>query len=119
MTRISILVALLLISCGPSVRDKALSTTFASLNTASSAFLAYDRAHQADLVAQAPDRAGAEAELANYRRRRAPVQDAFVAAYRGLTAALLLNDDVSLANVIQAAAIVAEELADLGVKVKP
>jgi hypothetical protein len=115
----ALLVTLVPAACSPSQRDRAISTTYASLNAASSAFLTFDRQHQAELIAAAPDKLSAQADLTNYRARRAPVQDSFVAAYRALIAATLLKDDLSLSNAVQAAALVAESLADFGVKVTP
>ncbi len=90
MTRRSpllLLAVFLLTSCGPSERNRALTTSLAALNAARDSFLAYDAAHQADLVRAAPSEEAGKLTLIEYRARRLGVLEAFVAAYSLLSVA--------------------------------
>src|SRR3990167_4760740 len=83
----------LLAACGPSIREKALATTFAGLNAARDGFLTWDKEHQETIVrdtyAAGGPRADATRKLADYRRQAAKVDHAFVVAYSALAAAAL------------------------------
>lgn len=96
-------------------REKAIRTTLITTDAAKAAFVAFDRQHQLDLVAQAPDRAAGEAALVAWRAKQAEAEKAFEVTYRGIAAAATLNDDPSFNGMVQAAALLAAELKTLGV----
>lgn len=111
------LVLALIVGCSPSERQKTLSTAYASVNAAAVAFVAYDDAHQAALVAEYNNPTDRMAALDGYRKKQAKVLAALLASFRAIAAALLVNDNPSLQTALAAVAIVAQELHDLGVKV--
>ena len=100
-----VLILLLSTACGSSAREKALSTTLASLNAARDGFVAWDKEHQESIVQETYDEGGTRADavrkLADYRRKAARIDQAFVLAYSALAAAAL---DLSVAGLISAAA---------------
>lgn len=82
-----------LVACSGSVKqraDTALSTALAATNAARDQFLAWDKAHQLELVEAAQTREQGEASLAAYRAKRAPVLHAFTVAYASIGAAAAL-----------------------------
>jgi hypothetical protein len=87
---IAALVLVVLAACGGSFTDKAnktLATSLAATNAARDQFLAWDKAHQLELVDGATTKDEAEAKLAAYRMKRQPVLKAFTAAYVSIAAA--------------------------------
>jgi hypothetical protein len=86
-------VAIMLIlasACGHSTAERAqqtLATAMAATNAARDSFLAWDGAHQQQLVVEAPNRGEAELKLTAYRARRQTVVAAFTTAYAALAAA--------------------------------
>lgn len=90
--RVAALVALVcaLSACSGSFTDRAhrtLNTTLAATNAARDEFVAWDKAKQLELVDAAETKEAAEAALAEYRRKRAPVLRAFTIAYTSIAAA--------------------------------
>ena len=85
------LVALLVIGCGGGSfvdkADKTLATSLAATNAARDEFLRWDALHQLELVDAATTEVEAEAALATYRKKRAPVVKAFAVAYSAIAAA--------------------------------
>lgn len=106
---------LLLVLClvGCSSRAEALHTSLVALDAAQSGFLAYDAAHQAQLVDAGSDGASVRASLAAYRAARDKATGPtglLTTAWRALAVAEDLNDAPSLqtaeAAVAQVVAIV-------------
>lgn len=85
------LVALLIVGCGGGSfvdkADKTLATSLAATNGARDEFLRWDALHQLELVDAATTEVEAEAALATYRKKRAPVVKAFTIAYSAIAAA--------------------------------
>lgn len=81
---------LILAACGGSFTDRAnktLATSLAATNAARDQFLAWDKAHQLELVDGSTTKDEAEAKLAAYRMKRQPVLKAFTLAYTAIGAA--------------------------------
>lgn len=114
MIRLVCLVALATSGCAASTREATIKATFLSVDSARDGFLAYDRAHEMALTAHcdpaaetreacAAKVAASTAKLAEYQAQRAKVDPLFVAAYRAVTAAQILNTDQSIAGMTAAA----------------
>jgi len=101
-------------ACGPSAREKTISTTLTATDVAAHAFIAYDAKKQADIVAAAPDKATGAAQLATWRAEQTKVAQLLAGTYRAVAVAATVNDDQSLAAMAQAALIVSQELHALG-----
>jgi hypothetical protein len=105
-------------ACGSNAvqqRQTTITTALISVNAAESAFLAWDGQHQLDLVKSALNKDDADEKLKAYRAQRAKFNLVMKAAYAALGVAAQVNDDHSVAGMVQAAAIVAQELAALGI----
>ena len=89
-----VVLALLAVGCGgasfTSTAHKALNTSLASTNAARDQFLAWDKAHQMEIVDVADTKEAAQAGLAAYRAKRLPVIKAFTIAYTSIGAAASL-----------------------------
>lgn len=85
------IVVVLLVACGGgSFTDKAnktLATSLAATNAARDQFLAWDKAHQLELVDGSTTKDEAQAKLAAYRMKRQPMLKAFTMAYTAIGAA--------------------------------
>lgn len=84
--------------CGgstPNTRMTALTTLYSTVNATSTAFTAWDRAHQEDIVKNATSAPDGQAKLAAYRVKREPVMTAFTVAYSSIAAALTVSDQPS------------------------
>lgn len=108
-----ILIALALLACGASTREKALRGSFATLNAARDGFAKWDDQKQARIVNDATSLEQGKATLAEHRAERDKVIEGFELAYRTLASALLLEDDRSLATALEAARIVGEIVSKL------
>ena len=104
-------------ACAASTREKTIQTTFASLEAAENGFDAFSDQHQLDIATQAPDKATGEAQLAAFRKQRDAVKAKLAAAFHLLGAAVAVDNDQSVAAAVQAAAMVAQALHDLGVTI--
>ena len=82
--------------CAASQRGDTIKAALVTVDGARDGFLAYDRAHEQQLVAESTSPEDAHAKLAAYQAKRAQVDPLFGAAYRGIAAAQILNDDTSL-----------------------
>lgn len=98
--------------CGASQRDRTIKTTLAAVNETRTAFVVFDRAAQAAIVATAKSYDDGAAKLAAYRAKREIVVDAFAFVYRAIATAATVNDDPSLTAMITAAAGIAEAFRD-------
>jgi len=114
-----LIVLLVLGSCGPNARDKALHSVFVSVNAARDGFLAYDLKHQQDLIDASPTPEAKEAVITAYRVTQAHIVELFDAAYRAIAAAAILKDGHSMPEVITAAALLKQALEDLTAKPAP
>lgn len=102
-------------ACGASARQKTIATTLATVNAASDSFVAYDQDHRSHIVADAKSHEQGQAALDAWDGTVAKVQLAIGAAYKAIATAATLNDDPSLAGMVQAALIVKTELDTLGI----
>lgn len=87
---VPVLLVLITACGGSSFTEKAhssLGTALVATNAARDEFLAWDKAHQLELVDAAPTAEAAKASLAAYRAKRAPVLHAFTVAYTAIGAA--------------------------------
>lgn len=100
-------------SCAASQRGDTIKAALVTVDGARDGFLAYDRAHEQQLVAESTSPEDAHAKLAAYQAKRARVDPLFGAAYRGIAAAELLNDDTSLTGMQAAIAQLFEALKPL------
>lgn len=112
-------IALGLVGCGASAREKALHAVFEATNGARAGFETFDSAHQAQIVNDAKSFDEGEAALKSYRHDRETVLVLFNAVYQGIIAAVLVNDDPrSLPSLIEAAGHLRQAL-DALMKPKP
>ncbi len=84
--------------CAGSQREDTIRAALISVDSARDGFLAYDRAHEQQLVAEAVSADDAQAKLKAYQAKRAKVDPLFTGAYHGIAAAELLNTDQSLTS---------------------
>lgn len=117
MMRWIFLLAFALGACSHNARTSTIQTAFASVNAASKAFVFYDLQHQQEIVSQGADRTSVETALADWRTKRRTVELVFDSAYRAIATAATFNDDPSLQGMLNAVAILSQELAQLGVKI--
>lgn len=108
-------VAAQLAACGPSAREKTISTTMTAVNAGAAGFVAFDAKHQAEIVNLAPDAEHGRQELAAWRVTQVEVETDLATAYRAVAVAAQLNDDQSLASMLQAAAVFQSALRAIGV----
>jgi len=98
--------------CGPTAREKLITTTFTSITAIQKAEEAYSAQHQLDLVKSAPDADAAHLRVAQFLASRAPLDRAIEAATTAIAAAAALQDDPkSFDNLKTAAALVVTEAA--------
>lgn len=108
--------AALLFGCGADARHKALSGTFTSLDLAAAALVKVSGDEETAIQTKAPDEATGDKQLADWRTKVDEAEKTIDTGYRAVAAAALADDDQSLATVLQIAAILRDELAQLGVK---
>ncbi len=96
------LLVLLLVACGPTARQAQVNVMLSGLNAASDGFVAFDKAHQADIVAKAPSETEGIAALGVYRATRARVLAALAVAYQSLATAAILDGPHTLASAVSA-----------------
>src|SRR4029077_11883552 len=114
--RLYVLLLSLLLACSPSSQQKAVQDTFAGLNVASAAFLAYDNQHQQSIVAAAPDKATGEKQLATYRVEQGKVQELLTVGYQTVAAAAIVVSQPNVDTMLTAALNLYNELKSIGVK---
>ncbi len=112
---VAVVVAVIMSGCGASARQTTITHTVQVLDTAEVAFLEFDGRHQLDIVNSSTTQADVTSKLASYRKDRDEVAKALIAAYRLAAVAATVDGDQSLASLLQAAALVAQELVALGV----
>lgn len=94
------LIATVLDGCSSHARHDTLVATFKTTNAARDAFLAWDKQHQAEIVANATSREDGEAKLAAYRVKQADIAVQFERFYIAIGDAFVADDDVTLKNVV-------------------
>lgn len=104
-------------ACVHDSRARSIQATLTSLNAASLALAAYDASHQNRIASTAPDRETAEKQLSEWRQTRTTIALVFESAYRATALAAIGNDDLTIQAMINAAAVVIQELSSLGIKV--
>jgi len=98
--------------CGPSSRDKTLSTTLLSVNAARDGFIEWDKQYQESIVDAATSLEDGRDKLLAYREDRDVVLRAFEIAYRAIALAAI-NKETPLSEAIDRAADVAKAIAAL------
>lgn len=83
-------------ACNGNQRSRTLHAALIATNVARDGFVAWDAAHQAQLVESATSRAEAEAALAAYRGRRDKLISDFERVYRAIATAATQTDRPSL-----------------------
>jgi hypothetical protein len=110
-----LVLALAVAACGASARDQAIHATLVSVNAARDGFSEWDRRKQQSIVEAATSLDDGKAKLVDYRRKREPVVDGFVATYRAIAIAAVVSDDpTSLATLLEVARRLSEALVGLG-----
>lgn len=102
--------------CAAPQRTEALHATTVAVDTAHAAWMTYDAAHQTAIASGGPDEATVTKNLADWRAKAATVDKDFQAAYDAIIVAQNLNDDHSLAGVINAIQIAFADALSLGAK---
>ena len=110
-----VLLAWLLAGCGASAREKTIHATLTATDAARTAFVGFDEQYQHVIVTEAKDLDSGKAALVAYRAKRAHTIDVFGATYRAIATAAILNDDKSFTGLLQAAALLSDDLHSLGV----
>lgn len=109
----TIVFAVILLACGASARQQTIAASLTTTNAARDAFVVWDRSHQQSLVDTAANQADARERVDAYRKQRDPIVQGFAAVYR-LLAIAATDDKASLADLIQAAALLHSTLKELG-----
>lgn len=85
--RLYALLLSLLLACSPSTQQKALTDSYAAVQTAQKAWSAFAPGYEQSLVANAATKPDADAKLAAFRANRTKVETAIVAAYQAVALA--------------------------------
>lgn len=110
---LALMLAMTVVACGASAREKTISATFATTNVLRDGFSKWDLEHQQALLANAIKvKEDPKVSITEYRTKRAPVLQGFEDLYRAIATALIVaNDPKSLPNML-AAGIAAKNLVD-------
>ena len=92
--------ALCLVACGASQRERAVRTGFSAFQVAAAGFATWDKEHQRQIVAEAQTYVDGQMALGAYRAKRAPVILGLNIATSAISLAAL---DPTIANVAAAA----------------
>lgn len=103
VSRLAVLFLVVLVACGSSAsqRQSTISAALVTVDAARDGFVAYDAAHQAQIVAAATDKVTGGEALTNYRIARDATTGPtglLTAAYRAIGVAAAANDQPSLAS---------------------
>jgi hypothetical protein len=99
-----LLLAIVLFACGPSARETTIRSTYDALIVTRDTFAAWDIEHQRALVAASKSKDEATAKTTAYEvGDQAHMKSLLVAAFSAVGAALLVNNDQSLATLLKAA----------------
>lgn len=86
-----VILAMMLSGCGPTQRQKTIHAVLIATNAARDGFVVWDDRHQLAIVERAPSHAEGAEQLADYRREREPIVKGFVAVYRAIAIASVLQ----------------------------
>lgn len=86
-------------ACAASTRQDTIRAALVTTDASRNAFIAYDAAHQLDIVAHSTSHEDDLAKLGAYRAKRARFETALTVAYRSIAAAATINDQPSLDGV--------------------
>lgn len=89
-------------ACGASARQKAIDISYTTLKASETAFVEWDKHHQADIVEHATSATEGHEKLVAYRTKRQEVFVAFSAAWSALAAASLYDSDSWLKAAMEA-----------------
>jgi hypothetical protein len=109
----TVVLVLLAIGCASSQRTKVIGGTLAGVDASALALTTYSHQHTEELIASAPSLEQGKALIADWRAKVDRLELAVDAVYRLIAVAALANDDASVANAVQAAKVVADEIRDL------
>lgn len=101
MIRVLVLIGML-VGCGPSARQVQINTMLSGLSTTSDAFVAWDVAHQRQILDKAATLEEGQKTIAAYREIQAKVVAALKDAYTALGTAKILNDAHTISNALAA-----------------
>jgi len=90
------------LGCGGNQRQQALRTNLVAINAARDGFVAWDAAHQSQIVAVATSAEEGRVKLDAYRTARAKLVDTFEIVYRAISVAAVQEDGPSLAAALRA-----------------
>lgn len=118
MTRpiVTIVLAFVLFACGASAREKTIHATYVATVTAQKGFQAFEKQHEANIVASSRETGyeAGKAALAAYREKSDRVTELFAGVWRALAAAAVLNEDPkAFANLVEAWTLLQQALRDL------
>lgn len=108
-----------LAACNASTRQKTINATFTSTNLAGTELEAYSHDHERAILDSATSGATpipeAKVSVAAFRAKVDHAEKTLAAVYKAIAAAALLNDEHTLAAMVQVAVLFMGELRDLGV----
>ena len=107
--------AILLSACGANARQKTINATYASANIASSELETFANDHERAIIHGATSLEDGKSKLLDFRAKVDKAEKDLSGVYRAIAAAAVINDDVSLTSLTQAASLLMAELRDLGV----
>lgn len=110
---IALVIAWWLCGCHPTTRETTIKVALSSADAASAGFIAWDREHQAAIVASAKSHEDGATKLGAYRSKQADVLLAFVALYQSIAIAATLNDSQSVAAIVLAAGHLQEAIREI------
>lgn len=110
---ITLFLAFVLFACGASQRKTTLKTTYNAVTVAEKSFVAWDKQYQQGIIDTATSAQDGLTKLEAYRRKRSPVESAFVAAYRTIATALFIDNDETLTGAMMAWTALKDALAEL------
>ncbi len=116
---VALLLAFVLVACGASARQKTIRITYESVNIADDQLVQFTRTHGRaivdDALAAGKTKEQTRAELDAFLVKTDKASLTVKAAYRMVAAASALDDERSLAALLQVAALLKTQLKELGV----
>ncbi len=102
-------------ACGAGQREKTIAATYQATTIAAAHLVTYEHDREVAIIGHATSEAEGKAQLAAERAKVNHAEKVIAGVYRAIAAAAVLNDDQSLAALVQAALVLSAELHDLGV----
>lgn len=103
------------VACSGADRQRTIRITYDAAIAADEHLTTYTHVHEEAIVRASPTKEQAVADLAAFRTKVDHAENVLKGVYSLVAAAALVNDDRSVATMLQAAAILSTELHDLGV----